>query len=129
MLISPGLISISSPIFNTPFIILPPTIPPFIFSISSPGLFTSNDLFLKMLPYDNKLWTISQFSNRSRDIFGNVLAHCVNVIVKLGGNGNDRRVFSPGPLYESLDLLQILLRGISISKYKINFVLHNYYLV
>lgn len=42
----PGLISISSWSFKIPFKILPPTTPPFKFSISSPGLFTSKDLFI-----------------------------------------------------------------------------------
>ena len=39
----PGLISISSPIFKTPFKIEPPAIPPFKSSIPFPGLLTSND--------------------------------------------------------------------------------------
>jgi hypothetical protein len=43
-LIIPGLISTSSPTFNTPLRIVPPATPPLRFSASSPGLFTSNDL-------------------------------------------------------------------------------------
>lgn len=44
LVIIPGLISISSPTLSIPYNIDPPATPPFKLSISSPGLFISNDL-------------------------------------------------------------------------------------
>jgi len=47
----PGLISIESPIFIIPYKTVPPTMPPFNYSILSPGLFMSNDLIIATYNY------------------------------------------------------------------------------
>lgn len=61
--ISPGLISISSPTFKTPFKMEPPTTPPFKLSASSPGLLTSNDLIILRTGGEIKsLWGIGKYS-------------------------------------------------------------------
>lgn len=52
VLTTPGLISISSPTFNTPYKILPPAIPPLISSIDPPGLLISKDLITIILGED-----------------------------------------------------------------------------
>mmetsp|Transcript_47062 Transcript_47062/g.102485 ORF Transcript_47062/g.102485 Transcript_47062/m.102485 type:complete len:214 (+) Transcript_47062:489-1130(+) len=54
LLTMPGLISISSPIFRTPFRIEPPATPPFRSATSSPGLLTSKDRMMIITGLDVK---------------------------------------------------------------------------
>jgi hypothetical protein len=51
----PGLISTSSPNFNIPSVIGPPTRPPSNLSTGTPGLFTSKDLLIKNIK--NRFYT------------------------------------------------------------------------
>lgn len=129
---SPGLISIWSPTFRTPQRMLPPTMPPFIWSTSSPGLLMSKDLVVTLvtlheinwLPDDYQLGTRAELSPGNRDVLSDVLAHGVDVVVQLRRYRDYRRVLRPGSLDELLDLLVVLRRSVRVSEDQIHFVLN-----
>jgi hypothetical protein len=78
----PGLISTSSPNFNIPSVIEPPTTPPSNLSAGTPGLFTSKDLLIKNIK--NRVYTFHVIIKLIKIIL--IQYNLINlIIINLGG--------------------------------------------